>query len=636
MKKKGLFRDLIDLDLDTVRQRPNAIWPKIQNEVFRHFGKLASLVWGELQNDEHLLEAYIKNYNIDIDINSLIKHLNDPTNGEKGYDNFVYNYAALNILKSFDDFDIRFWIDHNSETVLLLLGDQGNGKSSFIHYLTKNLPKDVIVFSDNLAEVQEINQVNGEIYQSLIEQIDTKVSEVGKEFDLDDDIIFNKRFRKELEIIRAYPKTEDSEAIKLEKEKRITAFIIHEVAPFKKNYSRDSHTYLKSGINFLKSFNKKICIVFDDIDKISDITIADKIKTEAREISQALNVPVVITMREVSAKRFGENSNNTHNYHIIAPSFQDIILKRFEIFKKNLIKSNVESIVVRGEVLTVEDYIRFVEKIMLSIINIKENITFFYMLSNFNIEMMLDYFKAILSSPHITDEEIINFIRKDSKLHLHKIIQTLLYYIYPEHNREVSYVINLYGAPPQSPYSSSFALLRIIILRIIKACGYMNESKNLTIKYKELKDTLRKLMYLFDNEKYLRDQLLLLHQYSIISINSTNLSSYPDSTEISILYSSYYYLNSLIYKYRYVQSIIPDTYLDYSINRNSLKTDIGEGVIDRNIENFIYFIEKCEEHDKSRTLDKNLYNRINENGMISELIKLNYEKEKNIIMSRSR
>jgi hypothetical protein len=211
---------------------------------------------------------------------------------------------------------------------------------------------------------------------------------------------------------------------------------------------------------------------------------------------------------------------------------------------------------------------------------------------------MLDYFKALLSSSHFNLEEIRK-IKNGKLITQQKILETLLLYIYSEMNKENTYLMNLYE---DDDIEEEFHnLFRIRLLQTIMHFGNVNNNNKLEINYSKLAFLLEKFGYGKTVKSNLSKTLKMMQDFAIIETSSFG-ANYNSDTDIILNDSAYYYVNNLIYTYRYLETIIPDTHLDYRANLIDLKGNLRS--IDREIEKFIDFIKRLEEKEPSIVAEK--------------------------------
>jgi len=349
------YRLLDGKDMDLLREPCNQIWPLIQTAIYKCFGSLATVVWGGLQNDDYLIQNYITTFNVEKERDQLKEYLKnlDLQKYRTPFLEFARthkHYVNVHLLRSFDDFDIDYWVASDKEAVLVLVGNRGVGKSTFISYLLKTIKanNDIIIFTNNLAMASTTKEALIETYVSLSEQIDRKVLEVGEAFRMGTEEILNERFSTDLQLFDAIIRQNDKDRQKEEKERRRSQVLIEQNKTKSKN-SRESLVYLRSGIKFLRSKGKRMCIILDDVDRLNDGAAAEAIRREVLEISHALNIPIVISLREITVRKIGNKFGNENKYHILAPQFEDVLISRFQTFKNILRENPPNEIAILGD-----------------------------------------------------------------------------------------------------------------------------------------------------------------------------------------------------------------------------------------------------------------------------------------------
>jgi len=266
---------------------------------------------------------------------------------------------------------------------------------------------------------------------------------------------------------------------------------------------------------------------------------------------------------------------------------------------------------------------KFVETIIKSILTKKENLFLFYMLSNSNLDLMLDYFKSLLASSHFDFEDLKKIIN-GVLITQQKMLETLLLYIYSEMNKENTFLMNLYD---DSDMTGEFNnLFRVRLLQTIRNFGTVTEKNKIGLKYSRLRYLLDQFGYGNYAKKNLNTTIATKVDFSILETSIFGLD-YRDDTDIILCDSAYYYVDHLIYTYRYMQTVIPDTRMDYRVDFLELKGNLKK--IDNQINEFIKFIERCEK--KERTVVSKTFK-----PAISEKMKQGFARDRTRQMSSGR
>ena len=140
----------------------------------------------------------------------------------------------------------------------------------------------------------------------------------------------------------------------------------------------------------------------------------------------------------------------------------------------SLRKNPPPAINISGKLYTIDDYINFVKTIIESITTKEENLFLFYMVSNSNMERMLDFLKCLLASPHL-DAKQLAAITAGNRLSQQKIMETLLLYVYKEINRENTFLLNIFDSGYKNFVMRGNNLFRIRALQILREFGSTNE-----------------------------------------------------------------------------------------------------------------------------------------------------------------
>jgi hypothetical protein len=619
-------------NMDNMRIPANFIWKIIHEKIQICFGHLAIIVWGKLQNDEYLLRDFVQEFDSKYEKKKIIEFL-DQENINSDNIKLLSDVSPssgvwidVKRLENYYEYDIESLLKKDKRFLIALLGDKGNGKTSLIMYTKKSIEKNsnnIVFLIINNAYTKVKDKIFEEIYSSLIKQVNENILKIADENKMSDDEMTNILYHDDLRIANALVAKTDSEFIKNEKQKRKTEIITKYIRMSDFNNS-DCILYLKICIDYIKKFNKNVCLIIDDVDQIMDPETANKIRDDIIEIRDSLDITTIISMREITARKVDDKFGHFYVNHMISPGFKSVIEKRFITFKELMLADTKEAFKRDLKGYNIQDYIKFVETIKNSIINKKELISLFYCLSNNDLQLMLSYFKCVLASSHFSDEEIKSIINGE-EISLQKILQILLLYIYEEHNIKNTFLINFYDIG-KSYDNLTTNLFKIRIIQIIREFTKKLYEYNYSITYSDLYSKLHLLGYEILLSKHLDviiEDMIKFHILDIIK------SSEDKNNDVIFLYdSASFYIDYLIHTFRYIQTIIPNTYVDYEIDEKKLKGNTKE--INEEIEKFIDYIEQCEKEEEKNSINENLWKNLNLGGKISEKMR----KIKNLDISR--
>lgn len=592
-----LHRLLNRVNVDQVRLRCNRLWAEIHDVAFSVLGPIATFAFGEVTG-EFLDKNYIKHFREHLDREQLrefvseqhsvadlpfIRLCSDPRTGKRNY------------ITSYSDFHLEKLLGGGGKKSIALLGNVGCGKTSLIAYTLGNLPKDVCLLADNLAFCKTEEHVLTDIYTSVPEQAGRWVLRAGEEKGMNLRQIQTELHRAELEHVDGISSEQDDHVERELKEQR-RSHVILKMMDAKVSRGRDAQLYLRPAIKFLKKHGKKPIIVLDDIDRITDEAAEKAARDEAIFLAEILDVPVMIAAREVTVRKGLDIYGYEQPLHLCAPSFKDVLERRLETFKQELEKSPPEPVLIKDTRIETNDYISIVERAIRSILDDSKNIYFFQMLSNGSIALMLDYLRTILSSPHLSDDDILELLQRPS-IKEHRILECLMLYVYTKINPWNTYLLNLFNANHPERGAAFNALFKVRLLQCIKAGATQIQGFKIT-DYKTLQSNLESLGYSDGLQEVLDNQIREMDTYGLIEVWIFDYKYKEKNTNIMLRDAGYLYLDHLLERYRYIQTVIPDCWLDYEASAHDLALDLP--YIDTEIEKFIKFISRCEEIEGSK------------------------------------
>ena len=141
-----------------------------------------------------------------------------------------------------------------------------------------------------------------------------------------------------------------------------------------------------------------------------------------------------------------------------------------------------------------------------------------------------------------------------------------------------------------------------------------------------MKDKLAHIGYHRLVEEELNALIKKFVDFSIVETSIPGDNYEAENAEIMILDPAYYYLDYMIYTYRYIQTILPDTWLDYHVDGFLHMRQPKE--IDEEINKFILFIERSELAEEKYVQDRDILRQLNENGKISSRMWKGYEADR--------
>ena len=594
---KGPHRLLEQVDLEKTRLRANPVWGAIHDVASSVFGPLATFAFGEVSG-EFLDRNYIQHFRGHVARDELREFVCQQH--EAADLPFIHLYSEspegkANYILRYNDFRIGSLLEDGERKMIVLLGDVGSGKTTLIAYSKQHLGEDICLLTDNLAFCKTENHVVTDIYTSIPEQLGRLILRTGKEKGLSLREIQTTLHREALEEADAIV-IEGEDPVDGELKEQRRSHMILKMMDAKMSRSRDAQVYMRPAVDFLKRNGKKVCIILDDIDRVSDHSVARLARNEAVFLSEILEIPVLIAAREATVRKGLDVYGFEHVLHLCAPHFSDVLDARVKTFGEELDKRDPPSVTVDGTRLGKAEYRSFVRNMVRSIKSNRWNRYLFNMLSNGSMALMLDYFRTALASPHLSERDL-NQLISGQHLSEHKLLESLMLYVYAKINPWNTYLLNIYNAGHPDAGLEFNALFRLRVLQCIRAEG--KESKGLrVVDFASLRCALASLGWQNEQKDILEEELQTLQRYGLVEIMQFDHEYEKHNASLMLRDAGYLYINHLFSRYRYIETVIPDCWLDYEASDYYLTHELR--YVDVEMGNFIGFIARCEQEELSR------------------------------------
>lgn len=246
------------------------------------------------------------------------------------YDSLTPYFKNLGVKEFMDDkrggafgFKIQELIKkQNLDSVMILFGGRGAGKSTFIERLLFYIkPKEVVSHSiigiiNLIDSAQNRDELTSEIWKNVMLKVDSNNILQGSQEELIE------LFKPEFDIFKKQFLVKFSED-SVEHQKLTTQFLLDKLSDTK---------YCSIQLSlFWKRHNKGLIIVLDNLDQLSP-DLQDICFLTAMEISKKLNCLVIISMREeryfLAKGRGALDAYHTNGFHIASPIITKVLMKR--------------------------------------------------------------------------------------------------------------------------------------------------------------------------------------------------------------------------------------------------------------------------------------------------------------------
>lgn len=579
-----------------------------QNEI----SYILDFVWQTLSQEEGT-PAFIENCYVNPhaheDILSLVNELVEKRKNE---DEILVQYNVESIDK----------LPHNfasipAEKPIVILGEVGRGKSSFLKYLRQISAKKAlenyiqieINFLDRPDSVDELTSyVYNEVERQLLEIYNIDIFEnnfVRGVLNLD-----LEKLKKTVKGVSLKEKPEEYEQFELEEIYKI---------------QNDRFLYLTKVIHHLKKGrNHSLAIYFDNLDRRSEV-LQEEAFLKASAIARDWASLVFICLRPFtfykSQKKGVLDTIAPITFTVGQPDLSLVLKRRFAYAKKladgetideNLIKSVPSKNIAMylPSVSVIFESCEFAATKRHGIIPMLEDV------SNGNIRKLLELVKSILSSGYLDTKKIHDAIIKRGNYLIpdYEGVKTLLYGDYMQYDPNVSPFINLFDIVNQDCFEH---FIRISLLYYLSKIPVTSSNRGYVTK-DELSNYLSSLGY---NYFIIEETIEYLLENNCIRGQIENVLELSNIEKLRITTLGKYHLFSLVNVFQYIDAIIVDTPI--------LKREIAELMttgldinsrIERSIK-FIEYIDICSDSINDKEI-KEVWDKIKKNilGNIDEII----------------
>ncbi len=451
-----------------------------------------------------------------------------------------------------------------SKRPVLLIGDVGVGKSTFIDYLRLvQAPKvfeKAISFKINLGSRVIITL---DMKKAIIGVIKEQLSDLYKIDIEENDFVRNcyyvdlERFKNNIRVKQLYD---------IDKGKAL----IKEINFLTKKVENEID-HLKAALNYISKNQKKQIIIFiDNCDQRSDQDQEDAFLI-AQEFASNWPMVVFISIRPETFHRTKKESGALSGYHTKAftippPRLDDVIKKRLKFAKKI---TTGEIALTKFKNKTSFSQLNSLIDVFLYSIEANENLlNFLNNVSNENIRKAIELIKKFFGSGHVDMEKIINIYNEKGKyvIPIHELLRSVIYGDNIHYSPTNSEIINVFDIRYNKP-NDHFILL--IFLSLLD--DYSKNSRNHGfVPIEEIYSYLQGIGYLAN-----QIDSVLKFSYSMelfeISQKGNQLDVQNTNIQIRVTNSGIYHLRFLAQSFTYIDSIIVDTpILKESVKKNIL------------------------------------------------------------------
>lgn len=477
--------------------------------------------------------------------------------------------------------------DYSTEKPILVLGEIGHGKSTFLKYLRqikaeeelKNYIQLDIDFLDNPEKLKDVPDfIIREIIRQLLDRY---------EIDIAEDKFARAVLKAEINRFKKSPRGQafsvDSKDYKLSEIEYIESF------------QRDHHEYLKYVFQHIKSSHgKSIAIFFDNLDKRQP-DIQEEAFLRSSAMARDWKALIFVCLRPStyhSSKRSGVlDSIAPKIISITAPNAKILLKKRFG-YAAIMAKGEVGNVPSGRDIsVNLPTAAQFIENCCVYSLRNSELISLFESVSNGNARSLLQYTKQIITNAHLDTRKIMEIIETDGTYTIaaHEAERSLLFGDYQHYDPGRSVFINVFDLRHSDPIEHFCKLLLLDFLNR----SYSSGSLYGYCRLKDIVDYLSQLGYTVDYAKEMAKELL---GFKCCGTSTREDDLNDDNVLIGITSLGRYHINVLVKKFTYIDAVVIDTpVIDEKVRAKiCYVTPIAERL--KRAELFLDYLNDCSNH----------------------------------------
>ena len=607
---------------DYRRMEPNSLWEFIQEDIERFFGPLAVVVKGRLRYDDYLASCYVQEFGAHEDEKSAFKLLERAI--EKEDINFysdLQNWTRkkkpyLNgVIGHYKDFKPLAWRDLHYPR--MLCGRKGSGKTTLLLFAKgeiEKLAKVRCIFVSLSSPGFDTDDPCQAIAFEIIHQIEYLTSELSATADLSNKELMLMWHQRRFKLKDAYPNTDDSWLERTLKARLRNNLLIRLE---ESKYSGEFIPYLHDSIELLEnSFGVRLVIMIDDVDRLQCDQTAKNVCDRARNLAVKLaNVPVVVSIREETMAKLSDVDHFATRISVIPPSFRRVLRRRLDVFCEQFEMDEHKAQRSGYDTNSIKQFVSHIVESVLSVETYANLIGYHY-----DIDILLDVVRCLIKSPFIQPGYVLKLINEDDYIPWHIILDSMQRFQYKNFYDENSFILNVFDND-QAPPTMSNTLVRVRLLQVLR---HRFQGLNQPIQVGDVFADMHEIGY----EKALIVSALQAFARQRLIVTWRARNTFTDEVpEILSQGTIIYYLDSLIYSYRYLQNILPVTHVPFNIPLDLVNITgplFGDKlkVISERLMRFVEFIRTCEECEQESLKNISLFNEITRGETISHKMEM--------------
>jgi GTPase SAR1 family protein len=462
--------------------------------------------------------------------------------------NGVINHTREKLSKKLSK-KVANYIDFsNNKHIIVIYGDRGCGKSTFIKKLLhsdipKNIQEKLSVIHLDLLEYAPtedcLKELKEKIWKNVLDAIDVK--NLRKNYSDIQNILFKDEFTEYREQISSlYAEMSEKFSLKIEAKIEEKLKDYRELAIRLAKYLRDIE-------------RKEIILVLDNTDQFSS-KIQDYSFQILSEIFSAIKSLSIITIREerfFRSKKIGVlDAYETVQYHIASPKADKVFIERLDYIMNLMEDENFFYELTENRNLndnvTNENFKKYLN-VFKHDFHKKSNLyNFLVSCAQKDMRKALDLFRSLVTSGYMNITEMLSTDGNIYTLQIHQVLKPLMTpqkYFYQEKSSLIPNIFQLRNLENGSHFTS---------IRILKYLhNYMNSYTSLSVMKSEF-------FAVFNMEEDFIENITLLIEYKLIEADIKVDGYIPEIENITITPYGEYFISLLIHFFSYLDLICSD------------------------------------------------------------------------------
>lgn len=607
----------------------NSLWEYVREYVVPIFGPLTYYAADRLREDKYLSSCYVKDFVDHADEKAILSRLQNiiMPSDLSFYSDFKdwvetkkhYLEGTLGYFKEFKLMEMKV-----AGQPKVLCGRKGSGKTTlllFSRHENERLSNVRCIFislsSPSFAEGDPMGIITTEIVQG----IDRLVLDAAKERSIPDEERVIECFKPYWELNAIYPFSTDTpqKASRKQQERDKHLRILAT-----QKYSKLFIPYILNCICFFKTrLEGNLAIIIDDVDRLESEKVAKAVFDRAAHLAKHLPVPVTVSVREETLAKLSDIPMPPRKVHVVPPSFAKALKKRLETFN-NEFKISPEY--ERESGYSTNTARIFVNHIVESVL---QNEVYVNLIAyHYDLDVLMDVVRCLIASPYLEPRYVLSLVKQNEWIPWHIVLNSMQLYVYKNFYDQNSFILNVYdnGERSLEEITTANNLIRVRLLQVLR---HLYTGLDVFVQVGEIYASMIAIGY--EKTSVIRALDAFAQQRLIVTLRYRNTFT-EDVDSIIIERTVAYYLDHLIYTYRYLQNILPVTPVNFKVpwhifgNAEPLVSE-KLAIVSESLKKFVEFIRIAEKKESPCIKDRDFFVKITRGQVLSDTIesKLNHE-----------